>query len=46
MLPHQLSDVERIPLTTLVERSLVVIKRRSAPARLGVPENQQGLHPG
>jgi hypothetical protein len=45
VLTHQLSHPPPIP-PALVQRSLVVIKRRIVPARLGVPENQQGLHLG
>jgi DoxX-like family len=41
-----LSHARRIPPATLIQRSLMVIKRWIAPARLRVPENQQGLHPG
>ena len=43
---HQLSDSRPIPPATLVQRSFMVIKRQIAPARLRVPENQQGLHRG
>ena len=46
VLPHQLSHPRPIPPATLIQRSLMVIKRRIAPARLRVPENEQGLHPG
>jgi hypothetical protein len=45
VLPHQLAHPRGIPPATLVQRSLMVIKRRIVPARLGVPENQQSLHP-
>src|SRR5262245_3861550 len=45
VLPHQRSHPRGIPPATLVQRSLMVIERRVVPARLGVPENQQSLHP-
>ena len=45
VLPHQLSHPRGILPATLVQRPLVVIERRIVPTRLGVPENQQSLHP-
>jgi len=45
VLPHQLSHPRPIPPAALIQRSLMVIKRRIVPTRLRVPENQEVLHP-